>query len=134
DQPADSLASAADVAIQTKRYDMAVVDETKFEGEFSQACRLIPNLDCYVFAVTRQTAQLRLLAHDLQEKEGVDIVLLGFDSVESELPALCVTFWNEVKHFTHLAALGDHFAAWAASQAAQPSVAATVNRLREELI
>ena len=59
DQPADAVASAADIAMQAKRYGKANVDETKFEGEFAQACRVIPNLDCYVFAVTRQTAQLQ---------------------------------------------------------------------------
>src|SRR6266404_3621576 len=57
DQPADAIASAADIAMQAKRYGKTAVDETNFEGEFAQACRLIPTLDCYVFAVTRQTAQ-----------------------------------------------------------------------------
>lgn len=133
DQPADAIASAADVAIQAKRYDKTVLDETQFEGEFAQACRLIPNLDSYVFAATRQTAQLRLLASAIQNREGVDIILLEFDAADSELPALCVTFWDKVRHFTHLAALDDAFAAWAAAQAAERSVAATVNRLREQL-
>jgi len=133
DQPADAVASAADIALQTKRYGKANVDETKFEGEFAQACRLIPNLDCYVFAVTRQTAQLQVLVTQLQEREGVDIILLGFDGIDSDLPALCVTFWQQVRHFTELDKLGDDFAEWARLQAARPHVAAIVSRLRDYL-
>jgi hypothetical protein len=133
DQPADAIASAADIAIQAKRYAKTAVDETNFEGEFAQACRLIPDLDCYVFAVTRQTAQLRVLATELQNREGVDIVLLGFDTIDSELPALCVTFWQHVKYFAEVRKLGGDFVSWAASQAAEPNVAAIVSRLREEL-
>lgn len=133
DQPADAVAPASDIAMQTKRYGKANVDETKFEGEFAQACRLIPNLDCYVFAVTRQTAQLQVLATELQEREGVDIILLGFDGIESELPALCVTYWQRVRHFTKLDRLGDDFAEWARLQAAEPQITAIVSRLRDHL-
>ena len=133
DQPADAIASAADIAMQAKRYAKSTVVETNFEGEFAKACRLIPSLDCYVFAVTRQTGQLRLPAKELQNREGVDIVLLGFDTIDSELPALCVTFWQRVKHFTKLSDLRSDFADWAAEQATEPNVAAIISRLREEL-
>jgi hypothetical protein len=132
DQPADAVTSAADIAMQAKRYGRATVDETNFEGEFAKACRLIPNLDCYVFAVTRQTAQLRVVASKLQEQEAVDLIVLGFNSIDSELPALCVTFWQQVKHFTELDKLGSDFAAWASSQAAEPGVAAVVAGLGEQ--
>ncbi len=133
DQPADAVISAADIAMQAKRYGKTTVDEKKFEGEFAHACRRIPNLDCYVFAVTRQHAQLRVLANDLQEREGVDVILLGFDGIDSELPALCVTYWQHVRHFTELDKLGDDFADWARSQGAEPHVTVIVSRLRDQL-
>lgn len=68
DQPADALAADGGIAIQAKRYDKTPLDETQFEGEFSQACRLCGNLDTYVFATTQSTAQLKQLALDLQSR------------------------------------------------------------------
>src|SRR5579859_1323007 len=56
DQPADALSAKADIAIQVKRYDKTSLDETEFEGDFHKACRLCPELECYVLATTRTTA------------------------------------------------------------------------------
>src|SRR5207249_8031032 len=104
DQPTDAITSAGDVAMQAKRYDVTSFSETAFEGEFQKACRVIPDLDCYIFAAPRRTAQLAQLANELQKKEGVDIFLLGFDEPDSELAALCLHFWNDIKQFPSLAA------------------------------
>src|ERR1017187_3640645 len=111
DQPADALSAAGEVAMQGKRYDKTPLDETDFEGDFHKACRLCPNLDCYVLAATRATAQLSSLARELEDRTGVDVVLLHFDAPESELPALCVTFWDRITCFPKLLRLGSDFAA-----------------------
>ena len=94
DQPADAASSAADVAIQVKRYKETTFSETQFEGEFHKACRLYPNLDSYIFAASRPTAQLITLAEQLQQREGIDIFLIGFDKPDSPLPTLCLRFWQ----------------------------------------
>ena len=119
DQPADALSAAGDVAMQGKRYDRTPLDETDFEGDFHKACRLCPKLDCYVLAATRATAQLNSLARELENRTGIDVILLQFDAPESELPALCVTFWDRIKSFPKLSGLGSDFAAWAAGEAQQ---------------
>lgn len=113
DQPADALSVAGDVAIQGKRYDKTPLDETEFEGDFYKACRLCSKLDCYVLAATRSTVQLSSLARELENRTGVDVLLLQFDTDDSELPALCLTFWDHVKNFPKLSELGSDFAAWA---------------------
>jgi hypothetical protein len=134
DQPADALSAAGNVAMQGKRYDKTPLDETEFEGDFHKACRLCPNLDCYVLAATRSTAQLNLLARDLENRTGVDVILLQFDSPDSELSALCVVFWNRIKDFEKLSELGPNFAIWAEGEAQKPEITATVERLRATLV
>lgn len=130
DQPADAVSSAGDVVIQAKRYDRTPLNETEFEGEFSRACRECPNLDCYVFATTRPTAQISILCDTLQRLTGVDILCLGFGADDSELPALCVTFWQRLRSFPELSHLGPKFDATAGAAAKRPKVVETVDRLR----
>lgn len=133
DQPADAISATGEIAIQGKRYDETPLHEVNFEGEFGRACRSFPNLDCYVLATTRTTAQLKNLADELQDSTGVDVVLLQFDTPDSELPALCVTFWDQIKNFAAISKLGSGFATWATKEAAKPEIVATVTRLRETL-
>ena len=133
EQPADALSAAGNVAMQGKRYDKTRLDETEFEGDFHKACRLCPNLDCYVLAATRTTAQLNLLARDLENRTGVDIILLQFDSPDSELSALCIMFWDRIKAFPQISELGPDFAIWAAGEAQKPEMTVTVERLRATL-
>jgi hypothetical protein len=133
EQPADALSAAGNVAIQGKRYDRTPLDETEFEGDFYKACRLCPRLDCYVLAATRTTAQLNLLARDLENRTGVDVILLQFDRPDSELSALCIDFWDRIKDFPKLSELGSNFATWAAGEAQKSDITATVERLRAAL-
>jgi hypothetical protein len=133
DQPADAVSSEGDIAIQGKRYDKARIGETEFEGAFQKACRVCPKLDCYVLAATRTTAQLTTLADRLQSFSAVDILLVGFGNADSELPALCLSFWEKVRHFPQLSQLDATFAQWAAAEAARPAVRATLDQLRASL-
>jgi len=130
DQPADAISQTGGVAIQAKRYRTTLLDETEFEGDFSKACRTCSNLDAYVLAATCETAQLQVLATELEHIHCVDIVLLGFGRPDAELPTLCVTFWDQIRYLPGLDELGTSFAAWAATQAIQSQTVDTVNRLR----
>jgi hypothetical protein len=130
DQPADALGKAGDVAMQGKRYDKKRLNETEFEGDFYKACRLCPTLDCYVLATSRPSAQLNALAQDLQARTGVDIILLQFDTLESELPALCVAFWERIKDFRGLAELDATFEAWAIRESERPEIKTIVETVR----
>jgi NACHT domain len=133
DQPTDAVSAVGDVAIQGKRYGKTRLNETEFEGEFNKACRLCPKLDSYVLATSRSTAQLKDLAEEFQNQSGVDVLLLEFDSPDSELPSLCVTFWESIRRFPKLAELGSDFGKWAAADAKRPEICATVKRLRSIL-
>jgi hypothetical protein len=133
DQPADAASAVGDVAIQGKRYNKTRFVETQFEGEFHKACRLFRKLDCYVLAAPRSTTQLNLLAKTIGDATGVDVLLLQFDAPHSELPSLCVTFWDRIKDFPKLCELASDFASWAATEAKRQEITATVERLRREL-
>lgn len=130
-QPADAI-SRTGIAIQTKRYDKTSFDETKFEGEFSRACRQIDGLDIYVFASTREHAQLEVLSRQLEEREGVDIFLLSAVGDESPLAALCVIHWQTVRRFFGTDELSLALDAWAAREAARPEIQERVARLRAD--
>lgn len=133
DQPADAVSQPGAVAIQGKRYDQTNIDETEFEGDFHKACRMFPRLDCYVFAATRTTAQLSVLATQLQNQTGVDILLVGFGDADSALEALCVTYWDVAKTFPKLSELDASLANWAAGEAEKSELQAAVKRLRNTI-
>lgn len=133
DQPADAASISSEIAVQAKRYDRTPLDETEFEGDFSKACREYPTLDCYVFAATRTTAQLENLARVLERQTGVDILLIGYGSADSELPALCVSFWECLNNFPALKGAYVELHSWAANEAKHAEIQATVQRLRVTL-
>jgi hypothetical protein len=133
DQPADAVSDEGDIAIQGKRYYKTPLDETEFEGDFHKACRLCPKLDCYVLAATRTTAQLAALANEMERITGVDILLLGFGETDSELPALCISYWEKIRHFHELSQLDSDFTVWVTIEAVRPEIRATVNRVRTSL-
>ena len=133
DQPTDAVSSTGGIAIQGKRYNKTPLDETEFEGDFHKACRLCYRLECYVLAATRTTAQLATLADELQRITGVDILLLEFGAADSELSALCLSFWEKIRHFPQLSQLDSTFTDWANTEAARPEVRATVERVRASL-
>jgi len=133
DQPADAVSYDGDIAIQGKRYDKTPLDETDFEGDFHKSCRLCPKLECYVLAATRMTAQLATLANELERITGVDILLLGFGDTDSELPALCISYWEKIRHFPQLSQLDSDFTAWVTTEAVRLEIRATVDRVRASL-
>jgi len=134
DQPADAVSGTGGVAVQTKRFlDSTNIDEKDFEGDYSKACRSSHNLDCYVFAATRVTAQLRQLADDLQDIAVVDIVLLGFSDDEPAIAALCATYWSQLSAFPELRTIHGACAQWAGDYAKKPTTITLVASLRDQL-
>ncbi len=133
DQPADAVSFSNAYAIQGKRYDRTPLDETEFEGDFHKACRTIPNLDCYILAATRTTAQLLGLVRELEQRSGVDILLLGIGGNETELAALCITYWDDIKHFSNLAELPSEFGDWAKNEASKTVTIEAITRISNVL-
>ena len=66
----------------------------------------------YVLAVSRDTEQLNYELDAIARETGVDIVTLELTDELSDLGALCITFWEDIRHFFDLSNTNQEFSAW----------------------
>ena len=114
DQPSgDARSLTGGVSIQAKKYTGKNSPNAKtIEGDIRQAIRTLPNLQVYVLAISRDTAQLRDILEAVVEEIGLDIVTLELSDDLSDIGALCVTFWENIHHFFDLSDMDQQFSAW----------------------
>ena len=114
DQPSgDARSLTGEVSIQAKKYTGKNSPNAKtIEGDIRQAIRTLPNLQVYVLAISRDTAQLRDILEAVVEETGLDIVTLELSDDLSDIGALCVTFWENIHHFFDLSDMDQQFSAW----------------------
>lgn len=110
DQPSgDARNLTGEVSIQAKKYTGKKSPNAKtIDGDIRQAIRTLPNLQVYVLAVSRDSAQLSNTLDTVEEETGLDIVILEL----TDLGALCVTFWENIVHFFDLSKTNQEFSAW----------------------
>jgi hypothetical protein len=101
DQPSgDARSLTGEVSIQAKKYTGKNSPNAKIiEGDIRQAIRTLQNLQVYILAVSRDTAQLRDTLDAVEEETGLDIVVLELTNNLSDLGALCVTLWEDIRGF-----------------------------------
>ena len=114
DQPSgDARSLKGEVSIQAKKYTGKNSPNAKtIEGDIRQAIRTLPNLQVYVLALSRDTAQLRDTLDAISVDTGVDIVTLELTDELSDLGALCVTYWEDICQFFDLSNTNQEFLAW----------------------
>ena len=114
DQPSgDARILTGEVSIQAKKYTGKNSPNAKtIEGDIRQAIRTLPNLQVYVLAISRDTAQLRDILEAVVEETGLDIVTLELSDDLSDIGALCVTFWENIHHFFDFSDMDQQFSAW----------------------
>ena len=114
DQPSgDARSLTGEVSIQAKKYAGKNNPNAKtIEGDIRQTIRTLPNLQVYVLAVSRDTAQLRDTLDAVEEETGLDIVVLELTDNLSDLGALCVTYWEDIHHFFDLSDMDPQFSVW----------------------
>ena len=115
DQPrGDARSVSGNVSIQAKRYTAGNLPDVKaIEGDIGQARRAPAlNLQTYVLAVSRDTEQLNYELDAIARETGVDIVTLELIDELSDLGALCVTFWEDIRHFFDLSNTNQEFLVW----------------------
>ena len=114
DQPSgDARSLTGEVSIQAKKYTGKNSPNAKtIEGDIRQAIRTLPNLQVYVLAISRDTAQLRDILEAVVEETGLDIITLELSDDLSDIGALCVTFWENIHHFFDLSDMDQQFSAW----------------------
>ena len=101
DQPSGDAKSLTDeISVQTKRYTTTKLNLSSIEGEIHRVMRELTNLQFYVLAVSREiSSQQRKRFSDIQNETYLDIVVLELTDELSDLGALCVTLWKEIREF-----------------------------------
>ena len=96
----DARSMKGEVSIQAKNYsDRTSLNAKEIEGDIRQVNRTLQNLQVYILAVSRDTAQLRDTLDAVEEETGLDIVVLELTNNLSDLGALCVTLWEDIRGF-----------------------------------
>ena len=101
DQPSgDARNLLGDISMQAKKYTGKRSPDAKtVEGDIRQVIRQLPELQVYVLALSRDTAQLRDTLDAVSVDTGLDIVTLELTDKLSDIGALCVTFWKDIHEF-----------------------------------
>ena len=113
DQPSgDARDLAGKISIQAKRYITTNLDESSIVGEIYRVRDVLPELQVYVLAISRDVAQGRNRFDRVEEDTGLDIVILELTDELSDLGALCVTYWEDIYPFFDLSDTNQEFSTW----------------------
>ena len=101
DQPSgDARDQAGKISMQAKRYTTTQLNESAIIGEIYRARDALPYLQVYVLVISRNIpSQMRDKFDSVEEDTGIDIVILDLTDGLSELGALCITFWDDIRRF-----------------------------------
>lgn len=135
DQPSgDARSDSRQIVIQAKRYTTTRFDASSIEGDIHQAKRTLPELQVYVLAASRDVpAQLRNRLDAVEKDTGLDIVTLELSEKLSDIGALCVTFWKDVRDFDCFATPKAALSKWVQEAAASPETQKKIEELHGRL-
>ena len=137
DQPSsDARSISGDITMQTKLYKGKGSPNAKtVEGDIRQAIRILPHLQVYVLAVSRDAAQLHDTLDAISEETGLDIVVLELSDELSDLGALCVKFWEDVQEFFEFSKPGQNqeFLVWVEKMRNDSEPEVKIKELRSKL-
>ena len=135
DQPSgDARSLTGEVSIQSKRYTGKGIPNAKaVEGDIHHVIRELPYLEVYVLVVARDAAQLHDTLDAVSEATGLDIVVLELTDELSELGALCVTFWEDIRDFFALSDTDQEFSDWVQAARDEPKTHEKIKDVRDKL-
>lgn len=135
DQPSgDARTLSGDVSMQAKNYsDRTSLDAKGIEGDVRQVNRTLQYLEVYILAVSRNTAQLRDTLDAVEEETGLDIVVLELTDEPSDLGALCVTFWEDIREFFDPSDISQQFLYWVGIQKDKLETNQKISKLQDQL-
>ena len=115
DQPrGDARNLTGEVSIQAKKYsDKTAPRAVEIVGDIDRVRRNLQDLQVYVLAMSRGPyEQLLNELEDIEKDTGLDIVVLELTDELSELGALCVTFWEDIRDFFDPSDTDQEFSDW----------------------
>ena len=135
DQPSGDAKSLTDeISVQTKRYTTTKLNLSLIEGEIHRVMRELTNLQFYVLAVSREiSSQQRKRFSDIQNETSVDIVVLELTDELSDLGALCVTFWEDIREFFDPSDISQQFLYWVGIQKDKLETKQKMSKLQDQL-
>ena len=133
----DAINEERTIVLQTKNYnDETPLDRKEILGDIEEAELELPNLQTYVLAASRTIGnRLRNRFGDIEKKTGLDIVSLELTDKLSNLGALCVTFWEDIRGFFNSSDIcqGPNFLAWIEEKREDSETEQKIKELRLKL-
>lgn len=135
DQPSgDARSLTGEVSIQAKNYsDRTSLNAKEIEGDIRQVNRILQDLQVYVLVVSRDAAQLHDTLDAVSEDTGLDIVVLELTDELSDLGALCVTLWEDIRDFFDLSDTDQEFSDWIQIARDEPKTHQKIKDVQDKL-
>ena len=129
----DAINEERTIVLQTKNYnDETPLDRKEILGDIEEAELELPNLQTYVLAASRTIGnRLRNRFGDIEKKTGLDIVSLELTDKLSNLGALCVTFWEDIRGFLDSTNIDPEFLDWV--EKTKPKTQKKIEELKSRL-
>ena len=129
----DAINEERTIVLQTKNYnDETPLDRKEILGDIEEAELELPNLQVYVLAASRTiNNRLRNRLSDVEKKTGLDIFTLELTDKLSNLGALCVTFWEDIRGFFGSSNTDREFLDWV--EKTKPQILKKIEKLKSRL-
>ena len=135
----DAINEEGTIVLQTKKYrDKNSINRKEIVGDILEAHSdpELPNLQSYVLAASRTMSALLLnRLNKVAEETGLDIITLELTNNLSNLGALCVTFWRDIRHFFDFSNTYQRqkFSDWAKGERTKPKTIEKIEELKNRL-
>ena len=129
----DAINEERTIVLQTKNYnDETPLDRKEILGDIEEAELELLNLQVYVLVASRTiNNRLRSRLGDVEKKTGLDIVTLELTDKLSNLGALCVTFWEDIRGFFGSSNTDREFSDWV--EKTKPQTLKKIEELKSRL-
>lgn len=107
-------------AIQAKRYSSAKLDLKSIEGDIRESLRALPNLQVYVIAAPKSTAQFHDKLDAIRDETALETVILDYENQDSFLAALISHHWRCASNLVFRGPDATKLRSWARSHASKP--------------
>ena len=131
----DAINEERTIVLQTKNYnDETPLDRKEILGDIEEAELELPNLQVYVLATSRTiNNRLRNRLDDVQKKTSLDIVTVELADKLSNLGALCINFWEDIREFFAPSDTSQQFLDWVQIEKDKLETTKKISELRDKL-
>ena len=131
----DAINKEGTIVVQCKKHkDGRTLNRKELIGDIDEANSEVLNLQTYVLAASCNIGdKLRNRLSIVEKETGLDIVILELDRKMSDLGALCVTFWEDVRHLFNSSDISRKFLDWIMKERNTPKTLQKIEELKKKL-